>query len=76
MKSLRDSLVESARKATAIGHFNVSDLVGLNAIAAAARQLEVPALIGTSEASGPSSASARSPPLLQVAAMNTISRSF
>jgi fructose-bisphosphate aldolase class II len=49
MKSLRDSLVESAREATAIGHFNVSDLVGLNAVAAAARRLEVPALIGTSE---------------------------
>ena len=49
MKSLRDSLVESARKATAIGHFNVSDLVGLNAVTAAARRLEVPALIGTSE---------------------------
>ena len=49
MKSLRDSLVESSRKATAIGHFNVSDLVGLNAVAAAARRLEVPVLIGTSE---------------------------
>src|SRR5215467_13738670 len=49
MKSLRDSLAEAARKGTAIGHFNVSDLVGLNAVAAAARRLEVPALIGTSE---------------------------
>ena len=49
MKSLRDSLTESARKATAIGHFNVSDLVGLNAVTAAARRLEVPALVGTSE---------------------------
>src|SRR6516165_1474782 len=49
MKSLRDSLVESARKATAIGHFNVSDLVGLNAVAAAARRLGLPVLIGTSE---------------------------
>jgi len=49
MKSLRDSLTESARKATAIGHFNVSDLVELNAVTAAARRLEVPALVGTSE---------------------------
>ena len=49
MKSLRDSLAEAARKGTAIGHFNVSDLVGLNAVAAAARRLEVPVLIGTSE---------------------------
>jgi fructose-bisphosphate aldolase class II len=49
MKSLRDNLAESSRKATAIGHFNVSDLVGLNAVAAAARRLKVPVLIGTSE---------------------------
>jgi len=49
MMSLRDSLVESARKGTAIGHFNVSDLVGLNAVAMAARRLAVPVLIGTSE---------------------------
>ena len=49
MESLRDSLAESAREGTAIGHFNVSDLVGLNAVAAAARRLEVPVLIGTSE---------------------------
>jgi fructose-bisphosphate aldolase, class II len=49
MRSLRDSLAEVARKGTAVGHFNVSDLVGLNAVAAAARRLEVPVLIGTSE---------------------------
>src|SRR5215472_12226655 len=49
MKSLRDSLAEATKKGTAIGHFNVSDLVGLNAVAAAARRLEVPVLIGTSE---------------------------
>ena len=49
MKSLRDSLAEAARKGTAIGHFNISDLVGLNAVAIAARALKVPVLIGTSE---------------------------
>ena len=49
MRSLLDSLAESARKGTAVGHFNVSDLVGLNAVAAAARRLRVPVLIGTSE---------------------------
>jgi fructose-bisphosphate aldolase class II len=49
MRSLRDSLAEAARKGTAVGHFNVSDLVGLNAVAAAARRLGVPVLIGTSE---------------------------
>jgi ketose-bisphosphate aldolase len=42
-------LAESARKGTAVGHFNVSDLVGLNAVASAARRLGVPVLIGTSE---------------------------
>ena len=49
MKSLRDSLAEATKRGTAIGHFNVSDLVGLNAVAAAARRLGVPVLIGTSE---------------------------
>jgi fructose-bisphosphate aldolase, class II len=49
MTTLRDSLAEAARKGTAVGHFNVSDLVGLNAVAAAARRLELPVLMGTSE---------------------------
>jgi fructose-bisphosphate aldolase class II len=49
MKSLRECFAESGRKGSAIGHFNVSDLVGLNAVAAAARRLGVPVLIGTSE---------------------------
>jgi fructose/tagatose bisphosphate aldolase len=62
MMSLRDSLAEAARKETAVGHFNVSDLVGLNAIAAAARRLGVPVLIGTQRVSGVSSAFGRSPP--------------
>ena len=38
MRSLHDSLVEAARKGTAIGHFNVSALVGLNAVAASPRR--------------------------------------
>ena len=49
MKSLRDSLAEATRRGIAIGHFSVSDLVGLNAVAVAARRLGVPVLIGTSE---------------------------
>jgi fructose-bisphosphate aldolase, class II len=49
MRSLHDSFAEAARKGTAVGHFNVSDLVGLNAVATAARRLGVPVLIGTSE---------------------------
>jgi fructose/tagatose bisphosphate aldolase len=42
MRSPHDSFAEAARKGTAVGHFNVSDLVGLNAVAAAARRLVVP----------------------------------
>jgi fructose-bisphosphate aldolase class II len=49
MRSLLDNLAEAAQKRTAIGHFNISDLVGLNAVVAAARRVEVPVLIGTSE---------------------------
>src|SRR5215472_14044869 len=49
MRNLLDNLSESAQKGTAIGHFNISDLVGLNAIVAAARRVGVPVLIGTSE---------------------------
>ena len=49
MRRLLDNLAESAQKRIAIGHFNISDLVGLNAVAAAARRVGVPVLIGTSE---------------------------
>jgi fructose-bisphosphate aldolase, class II len=49
MNALRDSLMEAARKATAVGHFNVSDLATLNAVATVARRLGVSVLIGTSE---------------------------
>jgi hypothetical protein len=38
MRSLHDSFAEAARKRTAVGHFNVSDLVGLNAVAAGPRR--------------------------------------
>ena len=49
MPKLRDLLTAPARTSTAIGHFNVSDVTMLHAVAAAARRLEVPVLIGTSE---------------------------
>jgi hypothetical protein len=38
LTSLRDSFAEAARKGTAIGHFNVSAVVGLNAVAASPRR--------------------------------------
>ncbi len=49
MHSLRDLLKESQETGVAIGHFNISDLVLLKAVFAAARQLNVPVLVGLSE---------------------------
>ncbi len=49
MKSLRDVLQECREKRVALGHFNISDLAGLKAIVAAARELNVPIMIGVSE---------------------------
>jgi fructose-bisphosphate aldolase, class II len=49
MKTLNNPLGDARSKRIAIGHFNVSDLVALKAVTAAARALKVPVLIGTSE---------------------------
>ena len=49
MHSLRELLKESQEKRVAIGHFNVSDLVLVKAVFAAARELNVPVLVGLSE---------------------------
>jgi fructose-bisphosphate aldolase, class II len=49
MHSFRDFLKESQEAGVAIGHFNISDLVLLKAVFAAARQLNVPVLVGLSE---------------------------
>lgn len=49
MKSARQILKEAAKKKVAIGHFNISDLVGLKAIVEVAQELKVPVFIGTSE---------------------------
>jgi fructose-bisphosphate aldolase, class II len=49
MKSLREVLQEADSKAVAIGHFNISDLVGLKAALDSARELKVPVIVGTSE---------------------------
>ena len=46
---LRDVLTNAEAKKVAVGHFNVSDLVGLKAIFMAAASLKVPVLIGASE---------------------------
>jgi len=49
MHSLRNLLQEAQENGVAIGHFNISDLVLLKAVFAAARQLNVPVLVGLSE---------------------------
>jgi fructose-bisphosphate aldolase, class II len=49
MQSLRDALKQSEKDGTAIGHFNVADLVLLKAVVAAARGLKVPVAVGASE---------------------------
>jgi ketose-bisphosphate aldolase len=49
MRTLRDVLEQSQRDAVAIGHFNITDLVLLKAVFTAARELNVPVLVGVSE---------------------------
>ena len=49
MQSLRSLLQEAQTSGAAIGHFNISDLVLLKAVFAAARELNVPVLVGLSE---------------------------
>jgi fructose-bisphosphate aldolase, class II len=49
MNTLRGALEESERERFAIGHFNVSDLVMLKAVAAAAHEMNGPLLVGVSE---------------------------
>ena len=49
MITLKEALSEAQRRRIAVGHFNVSDLVGLKAVTGAAQVLNVPVLVGTSE---------------------------
>jgi fructose-bisphosphate aldolase, class II len=49
VQSLRDILNDCEQRRVAIGHFNISDVVTLRAIFAAAHELKVPVLIGVSE---------------------------
>ena len=49
METLRRILEQASASGVAIGHFNVSDLVLLKAVFAAARELGVPVLVGLSE---------------------------
>src|SRR6266849_1655640 len=49
MKTFREVMIEAEQSQTAIGHFNISDLVTLRAVSESARQLKVPVLVGVSE---------------------------
>jgi len=52
MKSLRECIQEAEEKKVAIGHFNISNIETLWGIVAAARELNVPVIIGLSEGEG------------------------
>ncbi|MFH1188866.1 MAG: class II fructose-bisphosphate aldolase [bacterium] len=49
MKTLSEIITNAEKEKKAIGHFNISDIVTLHAIAYAARDLSVPVIIGVSE---------------------------
>src|ERR1700744_2364519 len=49
MHTLRNVLENAQKNGVAVGHFNVSDLVLLKAVFAAAQKLNVPVIIGASE---------------------------
>jgi fructose-bisphosphate aldolase class II len=49
MKNVRDVLEEADRTGIGIGHYNISDLIGLEAVAGAAREVGVPVIVGLSE---------------------------
>ena len=49
MHALRDVLEQAQKNAVAIGHFNIADLVLLEAVYACAQELNLPVLVGTSE---------------------------
>jgi len=49
MQTLKDALQQAERHSVAIGHFNVSNLVLLKAVFAAAQELKVPVIVGASE---------------------------
>lgn len=49
IKSLREAIAEAEQKKVAIGHFNISNIEALWAIFRAAKELDVPVIIGVSE---------------------------
>jgi fructose-bisphosphate aldolase class II len=49
MRSFCDVLAQADQRAVAIGHFNISDVVALKAVAEAAREMRDPVAVGLSE---------------------------
>ena len=49
MKPLQQILAEADQQNVAVGHFNISDLVALKAVYLAAREVNVPVIVGVSE---------------------------
>lgn len=49
MKTLKQIIQEAEKNKTAIGHFNISEFVGLKGIFKAAQELNLPVIIGVSE---------------------------
>lgn len=49
MKSLKEWIDWAEEKRVAIGHFNVSDSVGFNAVVSSAQELNLPVIVGVSE---------------------------
>ena len=49
MRRLRDELEQAQKNKIAIGHFNISDLVLLKAVFAAAHEMNVPVIVGASK---------------------------
>lgn len=49
MRNLKEIIKDAEKKGLAMGHFNISDIGTLKAVAEAARELNAPVIIGTSE---------------------------
>ena len=49
MEDLRTAIEKASGKGVALGHFNISEFAALRAIVQAAREMNVPVIIGTSE---------------------------
>ena len=49
MKQLQQILADADQRKVAVGHFNISDLVGLKAVYLGARELNLPVIVGVSE---------------------------